>query len=53
MYLFIFEDGTIKKTKTKPIEDDFTSCDNGYLTIIDMDKHLEWFNGWQDIEECE
>ena len=53
MYLFIFEDGDMKRS-TGFSDDDKASCDAGLLDVIDL--HAEnpkrYFNGeWQDIDK--
>lgn len=51
MFLLIFEDGTILKT-AKISEDDKQSCDDGCLSVIDVNTLKEYYDGkWQDIDE--
>lgn len=55
MYLIIFEDGTIGKTKELS-EDNFIACDAGLIYIIDMDVSIanpeSYYNGeWHPIED--
>jgi len=46
MFLFIFEDGSIKTTEKVSIED-MKSCDDGILDIIDVsgDVPLQYYGG--------
>lgn len=53
MYLFIFEDGTIKKSSSYS-DEDFESVENGYLDIVDISdpENPKVINGteWEAVE---
>lgn len=57
MYLYIFEDGEIKKSGAIPCGDDLQNVDNGILDIIDISdprNPLQYYNGdWHDLESAE
>lgn len=56
MYLFIFEDGEIRVSRSVT-EEDRLSCDNGTLTIIDISgctKPAEYHNReWLGLKEID
>jgi hypothetical protein len=55
MYLFMFEDGDVRKGLDFS-QDDKDSCDAGYLDVIDLhaDNPKRWWNGrWVDVEKVE
>lgn len=50
-YLFIFEDGQVMKAD-KVTDDEFVSCDNGILDVIDIsgDEPMQYLNdGWHEL----
>ena len=52
MYLFIFEDLTIRKSLTFT-EEDAASCDEGILDVIDLhaENPKQYYDGeWNDVE---
>lgn len=55
MYLYIFEDGEVKKA-TSFSDDDRTSCDMGILDVIDLhaENPKQYIDGeWHDIESAD
>lgn len=54
MYIYIFEDGTVNKTKTLS-DGDLSSADDGFIDIIDISNPIEpktYYSGqWHDLEE--
>ena len=57
MYIYIFEDGTIKKCTTID-EDDTFSVEDGVLDILDISdpknpKYLIKTNEWTDLESAD
>lgn len=57
MYIFIFEDGTIKKGRMI-ISDDLLSVEDGILEIIDITEPKKplYYHGdgeWKDLESAE
>lgn len=56
MYLFIFEDGEVKKASAVG-DDDLQSCDDGYLDIIDIvdpDCPMRRYgDGWAQVESLD
>lgn len=54
MYLYIDEDGTVKKNSDEPTKVDLLSADTGILTIIRVRDLKQYVNSrWVEIEEFE
>lgn len=50
MYLFILDDWSTYKSNSV-LDEELEACDDGYLSIIDMETQREYNGGeWQDIE---
>jgi len=55
MWIYIFEDGEVKKSTARPCADDLDAVDAGILQILDVsDEPAEYYdNEWHTIPDAE